>query len=61
MTQDVVYDSSPLGPGYGGKSEGLDHVKEAIRAAFGDAEVEHIVTNLYIKNMEIPTKANVIT
>ena len=49
MTQDIVYDSTALGTGYGGRSEGLDHVKEAIKAAFGDAKVEHIVTNLYSK------------
>ncbi|CAK3858638.1 Hypothetical predicted protein [Lecanosticta acicola] len=61
MTEDVVYDSSPLGPSYGGKSVGLENVQKAVKAAFGDADTEHVVTNLYIKEMISSIKTNVIT
>lgn len=59
MTDDVVYDSTALGA-YGGKAVGLDQVKSAVEHAFGGAYVEHIVTNLYIKEFR-KTEARVIT
>ncbi|KAK3632790.1 hypothetical protein LTR56_016113 [Elasticomyces elasticus] len=60
MTTDVVYDSTALGK-YGGRSVGLDEVKTSVAAAFGDDLVEHIVTNIYIMELQTPTKARVIT
>lgn len=60
MTDDVVYDSSSLGK-YGGKSVGLAEVKKNVAAAFGDALVEHLVTNVYIEQLQTPSKARVIT
>ncbi|KAK5693975.1 hypothetical protein LTR97_009593 [Elasticomyces elasticus] len=60
MTTDVVYDSTALGK-YGGRSVGLDEVKTSVAAAFGDDLVEHIVTNIYIMELQTPTKAKVVT
>lgn len=63
MTKDIDYDSSSLGSSYGGHSVGLDHVQAAIKAAIGSSsvKVEHLVTNLYVKELISPTKARVIT
>lgn len=60
MTKDIDYDSSSLGA-YGGKAVGLDHVQSALQAAIGKSKVEHLVTNLYVKEFITPTKARVIT
>ncbi|EME80223.1 uncharacterized protein MYCFIDRAFT_156019 [Pseudocercospora fijiensis CIRAD86] len=60
MTKDIYYDSSSLGA-YGGKSVGLDEVTAAISAAGKNAKTEHLVTNLYVKELQTPTKARVIT
>lgn len=61
MTQDVVYDSRPLGPDYGGLSVGLQQVIENTKAAFGDAKVAHHVSNAIIKLNHDASKANVTT
>lgn len=61
MTQDVVYDSSPLGADYGGLSVGLQQVTDNIRAAFGDAKVEHQVSNAIIVPNKAGNAANVTT
>ncbi len=61
MTQDVVYDSRPLGPGYGGLSIGLQQVTENIKKAFGDAKVAHYVSNAIIKLNHNATEADVTT
>jgi len=60
MTTDVVYDSTALGE-YGGRSVGLDEVKTNVAKAFGDALVEHVVTNIYIMELQTPAKARVMT
>ncbi|PVI00006.1 hypothetical protein DM02DRAFT_614627 [Periconia macrospinosa] len=49
MTDDVVYDSRPLGPDYGGLSVGLAQVTANIQAAFGGAQIAHYVSNALIK------------
>jgi hypothetical protein len=61
MTQDVVYDSRPLGPDYGGLSVGLQEVIENTRAAFGDALVAHHVSNAIIRLNPEVNAANVTT
>lgn len=61
MTQDVIYDSRPLGPDYGGLSTGLKEVIENTKKAFGDAMVAHHVSNAVIKLNHDATKANVTT
>jgi hypothetical protein len=61
MTQDVVYDSRPLGPDYGGLSVGLQEVIENTRNAFGDANVAHHVSNAIIRLNHDASKANVTT
>jgi hypothetical protein len=61
MTQDVVYDSRPLGPDYGGLSVGLEQVIVNTKAAFGDAKVAHHVSNAIIKLNMDATSANVTT
>jgi hypothetical protein len=61
MTQDVVYDSRPLGPDYGGLSVGLQEVIDNTRAAFGDALVAHHVSNAIIRLNPDATAANVTT
>lgn len=58
MTDNVVYDSSSLGE-YGGTSYGLDQVRAALEAAAGDAKVEHLVTNPYLRELITPNKAHV--
>ncbi|KAK8112970.1 hypothetical protein PG984_013496 [Apiospora sp. TS-2023a] len=61
MTQDVVYDSRPLGPDYGGLSVGLEEVKANVRAAFGDAKIAHHVSNAIIVPNKDGNAANVTT
>ena len=61
MTDDVVYDSRPLGPDYGGLSVGLEQTTDSIRAAFGDARVAHHVSNAIIKPSGGGQAANVTT
>ncbi|KAL2263368.1 hypothetical protein VTK26DRAFT_7089 [Humicola hyalothermophila] len=61
LTQDVVYDSRPLGPDYGGLSVGLAEVIENTKAAFGDARVAHHVSNAIIRLNRDATEANVTT
>ncbi|EJT74153.1 hypothetical protein GGTG_07999 [Gaeumannomyces tritici R3-111a-1] len=62
MTDDVVYDSRPLGPAYGGLSAGLEQTTANIRAAFGDALVEHQVGNALVAfTNDQATAANVST
>ncbi|KAK7911540.1 hypothetical protein PG985_014021 [Apiospora marii] len=61
MTQDVVYDSRPLGADYGGLSTGLEQVMDNIRAAFGDAKVAHHVSNAIIVPNKAGNAANVTT
>lgn len=61
MTQDVIYDSRPLGPDYGGLSVGLEQVIENTQAAFGDALVAHHVSNAIIRLNPDTTEANVTT
>ncbi|KAF6793823.1 hypothetical protein CSOJ01_13795 [Colletotrichum sojae] len=61
MTDDIVYDSRPLGA-YGGLSNGLAETTKNIAAAFGDALNEHQVGNALIKfNNREATSANVST
>ncbi|RDW57396.1 hypothetical protein BP5796_12846 [Coleophoma crateriformis] len=61
MTQDVVYDSRPLGSDYGGLSVGLPQVIANTKTAFGNAKVAHHVSNAIIKLNNDATKANVTT
>ncbi|KAH6632068.1 hypothetical protein F5144DRAFT_620966 [Chaetomium tenue] len=61
MTKDVVYDSRPLGPDYGGLSVGLQQVIENTKAAFGNAKVAHHVSNAIIRLNHDASKANVTT
>lgn len=61
MTQDVVYDSRPLGPDYGGLSVGLQQVIENTKTAFGNAKVAHHVSNAIITPNHDASKANVTT
>lgn len=61
LTKDVVYDSRPLGPDYGGLSVGLEQITANIKAAFGDAKVAHHVSNAIIKPQEGGKAANVTT
>lgn len=61
MTQNVVYDSRPLGPDYGGLSVGLDEVIANTKAAFGDARVAHHVSNAIIRLNDDETEASVTT
>lgn len=61
MTQDVIYDSRPLGPDYGGLSVGLQQVIENTKKAFGDAKVAHHVSNAIIRLNQDATAANVTT
>ncbi|KAK4243696.1 hypothetical protein C7999DRAFT_17994 [Corynascus novoguineensis] len=61
MTQDIVYDSRPLGPDYGGLSVGLEEVIENTKRAFGDANVAHHVSNAVIRLNCQATEANVTT
>ncbi|KAK4106208.1 hypothetical protein N658DRAFT_490808 [Parathielavia hyrcaniae] len=61
MTDDIVYDSRPLGPNYGGLSVGLDQVIENLRRVFGDAMVAHHVSNAIIRPNRDATAANVTT
>ena len=61
MAQDVIYDSRPLGPDYGGLSVGLQEVTENIKKAFGNAMVAHHVSNAIIRLNQDATKANVTT
>lgn len=61
MTQDIVYDSRPLGPDYGGLSVGLKEVTDNIRAAFGDAKIAHHVSNAIIVPNKDGNAANVTT
>jgi hypothetical protein len=59
MTQDVIYNSTSLGPGYGGLSIGREQVITNLKAAFGDSLIEHIVANSLIQ-LESATEAHVI-
>jgi len=61
MTEDVIYDSRPLGPDYGGLSVGLQQVIENAQKAFGDAKIAHHVSNAIIRLNDDATKANVTT
>lgn len=61
MTEDIVYDSRPLGPNYGGLSVGLAQVIENTKSGFGDARVAHHVSNAIIILNDDATKANVTT
>ena len=61
LTDDVVYDSRPLGS-YGGLSVGLEELTNNVRAAFGDAYNQHHVGNALIKFVnDEATSANVTT
>jgi hypothetical protein len=60
MTQDVVYDSTDLGP-YGGETNGLEETTAAIRSAGDGARTSHLVTNLLLLEMINPKKARVNT
>ncbi|KAF9881443.1 hypothetical protein CkaCkLH20_00589 [Colletotrichum karsti] len=61
MTDDIIYDSRPLGA-YGGLSTGLAETSKNIAAAFGDALIEHQVGNALIRfNNPEATSANVST
>jgi hypothetical protein len=60
FTDDVVYDSSALGP-YGGVSKGKKAAIAAVQAANTNAMMEHLVTNLYVLEMQSPTQARVVT
>jgi hypothetical protein len=61
MTDDVIYDSRPLGPDYGGLSVGLQQVIENTKKAFGNALVAHHVSNAIIRLNHDATEANVTT
>jgi hypothetical protein len=61
FTDDIYYDSRSLGPIYGGLSTNLKEIKAAVKQAFDGAKVEHIVSNLYIKELLTPTKAHTNT
>ena len=60
FTQDIHYDSSALGA-YGGITDGIENTTAAIQAAGMDAKVQHLVTNLYVKEMLDANTARVIT
>lgn len=60
MTPDIKYDSSSLGR-YGGKSNNLAEVQAALAGAIGETKVEHLVTNLYVREFITPNKARVDT
>lgn len=61
LTDDVVYDSRPLGA-YGGLSVGLEELTNTVREVFGDAYNQHHVGNALIQfNNEEATSANVTT
>lgn len=61
VTKDIVYDSRPLGPDYGGLSVGLEQLIQNSKAAFGNARVGHHVSNAVIKLNRDATQANVTT
>lgn len=61
MTKDVIYDSRPLGADYGGLSVGLAQTTANIRAAFGDAQIAHHVSNAIIVPHKDGKAANVTT
>jgi hypothetical protein len=61
LTEDVVYDSRPLGPDYGGLSVGYEQTVANIKAAFGTAKVAHHVSNAVIELNHDATQANVTT
>ncbi|KAK8062643.1 hypothetical protein PG997_014740 [Apiospora hydei] len=61
MTNDIVYDSRPLGPNYGGLSVGLKQTTDNIRAAFAGAKVAHHVSNAIIVPQKDGKAANVTT
>lgn len=62
ITDDVHYDSSALAP-YGGVSNGKQAVTAAIKGAYYSENVgmEHLVTNLFLLEMQGPDKARVVT
>jgi hypothetical protein len=62
FTDDTVYDSSALAP-YGGISKGKQAVIAAIKGAYysENVKMEHLVTNLYVLEMQTPERARVIT
>lgn len=61
MTEDIVYDSRPLGPNYGGLSQGLAEVIKNTKKGFGKSKVAHHVSNAIIRLNKDGTKANVTT
>ncbi|KAK8029739.1 hypothetical protein PG993_011030 [Apiospora rasikravindrae] len=61
VTNDVVYDSRPLGPDYGGLSVGLKQLTDNVRAAFAGAKVAHHVSNAIIVPHKDGKAANVTT
>jgi hypothetical protein len=62
FTDDVYYNSSALAP-YGGVSQGKQAATAAIKAAYySDAvKMEHLVTNLFVLEMQSPERARVVT
>lgn len=61
LTDDVVYDSRPLGA-YGGLSVGLEQLTNTVREVFGDADNQHHVGNALINFVnDEATEANVTT
>ncbi|KAL5116235.1 hypothetical protein ACEQ8H_005900 [Pleosporales sp. CAS-2024a] len=62
FTDDVYYNSSALAP-YGGVSNGKQAAIAAIKGAYySDAvKMEHLVTNLYVLEMQGPERARVVT
>jgi hypothetical protein len=62
ITDDVHYDSSALAP-YGGVSNGKQAVTAAIKGAYysENVKMEHLVTNLFLLEMQGPDKARVVT
>jgi hypothetical protein len=62
FADDVYYDSSALAP-YGGVAKGKQAAIAAIKGAYySDAvKMEHLVTNLFVLEMQSPERARVIT
>lgn len=61
VTKDVYYDSRPLGAAYGGLSVGINEFIDDAKAAFGDANVAHHVSNAIIRLNDKGNEANVTT
>jgi hypothetical protein len=62
FTDDVYYDSSALAP-YGGVSKGKQEAIGAIQAAYysDGVKMEHLVTNVFVLDIQSPDWARVIT